>query len=152
MLCFYPWTIRTWRVISRVLVAMDGSELAERALRYALELHPETEITVLTVVGEPSAMFGEATAIALAIDSIDSVEEYARPVLTRAREIADEYDREISTEIRTGHPARAIVKRSEEFDLVVIGSHGGTLSDRLFTGNVAEKVFRRARVPVTIVR
>lgn len=139
-------------MISRVLVAMDGSEMSEQALRYALEVHPETEITVLTVVGEPSAMFGEATAIALATDPEGSMQEYARPVLDRAAAIADEYDTEISTEIRTGHPARAIVNRSEAFDVVVIGSHGGTISDRLFTGNVAEKVFRRARAPVTIVR
>ena len=52
----------------------------------------------------------------------------------------------------TGHPARAIINRAEEFDTVVIGSHGGTLVDRLFVGDVAQKVFRRSPVPVTVVR
>jgi nucleotide-binding universal stress UspA family protein len=66
-------------MVSRVLVAMDGSEVAEQALRYALEVHPTAEITVLTVVGEPSAMFGEATAIALSEDPEGSMREPATP-------------------------------------------------------------------------
>lgn len=131
---------------------MDGSEVAEQALRYALEAHPDADITVLTVVGEPSAMFGEATSIALAEDPGQSVTDRARPVLDRAREIAAEYDAEIDTDARAGHPVRVILDRADEHDAVVIGSHGGTLADRLFVGNVAEKIFRRSPVPVTVVR
>ena len=136
----------------RVLVAMDGSEMAERALSYALEAHPGASVTVLTVVGEPSGMFGKATAIALAEDFDESAEEFADPVLERAREVAAEAGREIETEVGVGHPARSILNRAGEFDTVVIGSHGGSVADRLFVGNVAEKVFRRSPVPVTVVR
>lgn len=139
-------------MISRVLVAMDDSEMAEHALRYALEAHPDAEITVLAVVGEPSVMFGKATAIALADDPDESAREHARPVLDRAREIAAEYDVEIDTDVRSGHPAREILDRAPEFDAVVIGSHGGKLASRLVVGNVAEKVFRQSPVPVTVVR
>ena len=139
-------------MVSRVLVAMDGSEVAEEALRYALDVHTKAEITVLTVVGEPSAMFGEATAIALAEDPEQSMREHAQPVVDRAREIAAEYDAEITAEVGTGDPKRQILNRAADFDTVVIGSHGGTLADRLFVGNVAEKIVRRSPVPVTIVR
>jgi nucleotide-binding universal stress UspA family protein len=139
-------------MVSRVLVAMDGSEMAEQALRYTLEAHPDAAVTVLTVVGEPSGMFGEATAIALADDFDESAEEFAEPVLERAREIAAKADREIETEVGVGHPARSILNRAAEFDTVVVGSHGGSLADRLFIGNVAERVTHRSPVPVTIVR
>lgn len=135
-----------------ILVAMDGSEMAEHALRYALKVHAESDITVLTVVGEPSAMLGEATAIALADDPGESMREYARPVLDRAREIAAEYETEINTRIATGHPVRAILDQAEGFDTVVIGSHGGTVADRVFVGNVAQKLVRQSPVPVTVVR
>jgi nucleotide-binding universal stress UspA family protein len=47
---------------------------------------------------------------------------------------------------------RAILDRAGEYDAIVMGSHGGTLSERLFVGNVAEKVLRRSPVPVTVVR
>ena len=139
-------------MISRILVPMDDSEMAEHALRHALDAHPDATVTVLTVVGEPSGMFGEATAIALADDPERSAEEHAQPVFERAREIATEYGIEIGTDVAVGHPARAILNRAGEFDAVVIGSHGGTLADRLIVGNVAEKVFRRSPVPVTVVR
>lgn len=139
-------------MVARVLVAMDGSEVAEQALRYALEVHSAAEITVLTVVGEPSAMFGEATAIALAADPEQSMKEHAQPVTERAQQIAAEYDAAVDVEITTGHPARAILDRADEFDAVVIGSHGGGLKDRLFVGNVAETVVRQSPVPVTVVR
>ena len=139
-------------MLSRVLVALDGSEMAEKGLRYALEAHDDAEITVLTVVGEPSAMFGTATAIALSDDPDQSAQDFAEPVLERARSIAREYDREVETEIRTGHPARAIIEHAEGYDAVIVGSHAGSVADRLILGNVAERVSRRSPVPVTIVR
>lgn len=135
-----------------VLVAMDGSEIAEHALRYALDVHTDADITVLTVVGEPSAMLGEATAIALANDPEESIREYARPVLERAEEIAAEYDRDVTTQVGAGHPVRVILNQAARFDTVVIGSHGGTLADRVFVGNVAQKIVRQSPVPVTVVR
>lgn len=139
-------------MIGRVLVAMDDSEMAEHALRYALEAHPDAEITVLTVVGEPSPMWGEATALALADDLERAATEHAEDVLARAREITAEYDVEIETRVELGNPTRAILNAVGGFDTVVIGSHGGSVSDSLVVGNVAERVFRRSPVPVTVVR
>jgi nucleotide-binding universal stress UspA family protein len=139
-------------MISRVLVPMDNSEMAERALTYALEAFPDAEITVLHVVGEPSAMWGEATGLALADDIGQATKDHAKDVLENAQEIADEYDREITTDVHVGHPARAILNRAEGFDTVVIGPHGGSIADRLLVGNVAETVFRRSPIPVTVVR
>ncbi|MFD1586961.1 universal stress protein [Halorientalis brevis] len=139
-------------MISRVLVAMDDSEMAEQALRYALEAFPDASVTAFTVVGEPSPMFGQATSIALADDVEEAAEEHAATVFERARELAADYDTEIDTDVQLGNPIRAIINRAEDFDTVVIGSHGGNLSDTLVIGNVAEKVFRRSPVPVTVVR
>lgn len=139
-------------MISRVLVPMDDSEMAERALRYALEAHTDAEITVLHVVGEPSSMWGGATSLALADDIGQAAEEHAKDVLDHAREVASEYDQEITTDIQFGHPARAILNQAEGFDTVVIGAHSGTMADRLFVGNIAQKVFRRSSVPVTVIR
>ncbi|MFC6864239.1 universal stress protein [Halomicroarcula sp. GCM10025817] len=139
-------------MLSRVLVPMADPEMGERALRYALEAHPDADITVLHVVGEPSAMFGQATSIALADDVEATAREYARDVLDHAEAVAAEYDADVDTEVRTGRPGRAIVTRAEDFETVVIGSHAGTFVDRLFVGNVARTVFQRCPVPVTVVR
>lgn len=139
-------------MISRLLVPMDDSEMAQQALEYALENHPDAEITVLHAVGGPSPMGGAATALALEDDLEEAAEKRAKVVFDRAREFATEYDVEIATEVKIGHPIRAILNRADNFDAVVIGSHSGSVSDRLFVGNVAEKVFRQSPVPVIVVR
>lgn len=139
-------------MIERVLVPMDGSEMAARALEYTLEIHPDAEITVLYVAGEPSPMMWQALGLAVEEDLEPAVEELAEGVFESARELAAEHDVEIDTVVDVGSPARAIVTRADDFDAVVIGSHGGDLQSRLFVGNVADRVFRRSPVPVTVVR
>ena len=131
---------------------MDDSELSERALRYALDAHRDADVTVLHVVGEPSPLMGEAVRFALEENLEEAAAAHAEGLFERVREIADEYDAEVATEVTVGSPARTIVARAEEFDTVVVGSHGGSLVDRLFVGNVAESVVRHSPVPVTVVR
>lgn len=139
-------------MIERVLVAMDDSELSERALRYALDAHPDADVTVLHVVGEPSGMMGAATGIALADDSEGRVQELSEDVFERAGKIASEHGVAVDVETEVGSPASRIVERAEDFDVVVIGTHSGSLADRLLVGNVAKSVFQNAPVPVTVVR
>ncbi len=128
--------------------------MSERALEYALEVFPDAEITVLHVVGEPSQMWGYATGLALADDLEEAAEEHAENVFDRAREIVADAggDATLETVIAFGHPARAIINRTDDYETVVIGTHSGSVSDRVFVGNVAEKVFRRSSVPVVVVR
>lgn len=139
-------------MLSRVLVAMDDSEMADKALTYALENFPEAAVTVLTVVGEPSVMLGESLSLAFEDDVEAAARERAEPMLERARTTAAEHDAEVTTTVTVGRPAHAIVEYAEGFDTVVLGSHGGGLVDRLFVGNVAETVVRRSPVPVVVVR
>ena len=129
--------------------------MAERALEYALDNHPDAEITVLHVVGVPSMMMGEAVALALEEDFEEAAGERAEPVFERAREVAADRDREIDTVVAIGHPGRQIVDRADGYDAVVLGKHGkhsDGATRRFLVGNVAETVFRRSPVPVTAVR
>lgn len=131
---------------------MDDSEMAQQALEFALENHPTAEITVLHVVGKPSPWGGSATSLALEKNLEEAAEERSKEVFDAARELAAEHAVEISTEIQLGHPARAILNRADDYDVIVIGSHGGSLVDRLVIGDVAQTVFRRSPVPVIVVR
>jgi nucleotide-binding universal stress UspA family protein len=139
-------------MVSRVLVPMDGSEMAAQALDYALAVHSDADVTVLYVAGEPSPMMGQAVRLALEVDFEAAAEELAEEVFETARERAAEAGVEIDTIVDVGNPARRIVDRSQDFDAVVLGSHGGDLRSSLLMGNVAKTVSSRARVPVTIVR
>ena len=134
---------------------MDDSEHAAHALKYALDNHPDAEVTVLHIVGVPSMMMGDAVSLTLEDDLDDAAAERSESVFERAREIADERDREVETAVGIGHPARNIIDRAEEYDTVVIGSHGedwNRATRRFLVGNIAETVSKRSPVPVTIVR
>ena len=140
---------------SRILVPMDDSALAGKALEYALDNFPDANVFVLHVVGGPSSMMGEATALALADNIEEAAAERADPVFERAHDIANEHDQEIDTIVGIGHPARNIIDRAEDYDTIVLGAHGADrsrLSRRFLVGNVADTVSKRAPVPVIIVR
>ena len=142
-------------MLSQILVPMDDSDHASQALEYALDNYPEAEVTVLHVVGVPSMMMGEVTALALEDDISEAAAKRAQPVFERAHEIADERDREINTIVGIGHPARKILDRAEEYDTIVLGAHGADWSRatrRFLVGNVTETVSKRAPIPVIIVR
>lgn len=139
-------------MIDRVLVPMNDSEMAQKALEYALDAFRDAEITVLHVVGKSTPMMGGATGLALEDDFQAAAEERASEVFDIAQEIAKKHDTEVDTTVAVGHPARTIIEESEGFDTVIIGSHSGSLIDRLFVGNVAETVFRHSPVPVTFIR
>ena len=139
-------------MISNVLVPMDDSEMAERALEFALEAYPSAETTVLHVVGGPSPFMGEAVGLALADDLDQATGERAEPIFDRAHELAAAHGKNIRTVVELGKPSRAIVRKASEFDVVVMGGHGRDLRSRLLIGNVVETVARRSPVPVTIVR
>lgn len=139
----------------RILVPMDDSDHAERALEYALENYPNADVTVLHVVGAPSMMMGDATSLALADDFEAAVAERAESVFERARQLAADRDREIHTVVGVGHPAKNVIDRAEDYDTVVIGAHGadrGRATRRFLVGNVADTISKRAPVPVVLVR
>jgi len=103
---------------------MDSSEMAEKALKYALESYPDAEFTVYHIVGALTMMMGEAVGLALADDLEAAAEKQAEVVFEAARDIAAEYDTEIETEVGLGHPVRAILEHAEDYDTIVMGSHG----------------------------
>ncbi|MEX0685515.1 MAG: universal stress protein [Balneolales bacterium] len=53
--------------------------------------------------------------------------------------------------VTVGYPATCILNAAEDFDIIVISSHGRTGISRLLMGSVAEKVLRLSKKPVLVV-
>lgn len=143
----------------RILVPLDGSPLSYRALRHALDTFPDHEIVVLHVrdLFEPwHGRGGESVhEHKVGSDEWDAVEkEVEEAVFSEAREIASEFDRELTTDSDIGDPQRIIpdYAADEGINHIVIGVHGREDQERTMFGRVAETVVFRSPVPVTVMR
>jgi len=124
-----------------VLIPTDGSPLSKDALEHAIATFPDGNLTLIHVV--------DPRYTAPDDDELRPERKFADLL-----DFAERHNIEVETEIRTGHPSREIVTYSEENDIdeIIMGSHGREGASRILLGSVAERVLRRAPVPVTIVR
>ncbi|WP_440769615.1 universal stress protein [Natronorubrum sp. DTA28] len=145
----------------QLLVPVDGSPMSRRALEYALEEYPDAPIVAIHVLDPMDPGYSSAIDVDVRNEpprGSDEWYERAREeeerIFDEVRELAAEYDAEVSTETASGEPAREIVDYADENEIggIVIGSHGRTGPTRLLLGSVAEMVVRRSPVTVTVVR
>jgi nucleotide-binding universal stress UspA family protein len=137
----------------RILVPVDGSEHATKALSYALREFPGAEITVINVIDPIDVGYTSTVGMpGYSEEWYEESKENAQELFAEAQEMADEYDITLSTETDVGQPAQTIVDFAEEFDHIVMGSHGRAGVSRILLGSVTETVVRRSPVPVTVVR
>ncbi|WP_096388837.1 universal stress protein [Halopenitus persicus] len=137
-----------------ILVAFDGSPLAERALTYAIETFPDATITTIYVINPIDSVIDvEAGGLPVAEDWYENAQERAAHIQTTAVDLAAEHGRDIDTVTEVGRPPRTIIDYADghNVDQIVMGSHGRSGIDRTLLGSVAEIVTRRAHIPVTIV-
>lgn len=147
-------------LFKRILVPLDGSELAEKALEPAFELAQQSggEVILLCVAVAAEELMVGVTAMTM------RPYELQRGSLHYAQEKAEAYLRGIKsrwlnarvpiyTEVISGTPPELIVAvaKEQEVDLIVMSTHGRTGVSRLVYGSVAEAVLRGARLPVLLI-
>jgi nucleotide-binding universal stress UspA family protein len=144
-----------------ILVPVDGSPLAEKALRHALTTFPDAEITAYHVVDLFDPDYGTRPARDPTYEPMIGTDDwYAQAdshtdrLFETVRSVAAEHDRTVTTESDIGDPSRLVLDYVDEeaVDHVVLGAHGRERTDRPLFGSEAETIVRRATVTVTVVR
>ena len=133
----------------RVLIAVDGSEVSERALeRVAKFLKAEAEAALVTVA-RPIYRDPRYTGYA---DPND--EEEQRNVLFAARDVLERAGITATGLAPVGDPADEILKAAEQVDaeLIVMGARSLGTVERLVLGSVSTKVMHEAGCDVLIVK
>ncbi|WP_227353582.1 universal stress protein [Haladaptatus salinisoli] len=139
----------------RILVPIDGSEQSEKALEYVLTEFPDGDITVINVIDPIDVGYTSTVGMpGYSEEWYEESKESAEALFEDAQETAAEYGATLSTTTELGRPAQAIVEYAEEndFDQIIMGSHGRSGVSRILLGSVAETVVRRSPMPVTVVR
>ncbi|MBP7608280.1 MAG: universal stress protein [Steroidobacteraceae bacterium] len=140
----------------RILVAIDGSETALRALDFAVQqarCAPPAELQVLNV--QPLLSNYTAAEIYVTAERIHQVAaERARAILDAAAEQLRNAGCDFKLEQTEGDPAETIANRATELDCesITMGTHGLSSFGILFMGSVAQRVVHYATVPVTLVK
>ena len=138
----------------RVLVPLDGSELAECALPEVMNLAGGGvvgEVVLLNVVDIPSLWVAEGLDIMKLKDALlEKAQEYLSDVQSRL----SKEGLNVSDVVMEGKTAQTIIDYSREKagDLIVLATHGYTGMKQLMFGSVALRVLHDARVPVLLIR
>lgn len=145
--------------MTRVLVPLDDSPMAQSALEQAIDDYPDADLHLLHVIDFVESGYAASPDAGVAT-YMDEWEEAARAradeLFAEAREAAAArgFEGAIETAVEVGPPSRTIVDYAGDVDAdyVVMGCHGRAGVSRVLLGSVAETVVRRSPCPVLVVR
>jgi nucleotide-binding universal stress UspA family protein len=148
------------KLISKVLVAIDGSDCAIRALDLALDVAEKYSATLSIVNVVELPFYHSLDDPPIVTEGMTTVVNDLRKVhenlLSKAAERAAllKPNIQVSKELLEGHPADQIVATANEgnFSLVVLGHGGKGRFKEIFLGGTSEKVAHLVRCNVLIVK
>lgn len=139
----------------RMLIPLDGSELAEVVFTYAKELAGRLDIEViLFLVLVPALREFIPMHRAYIQQAAETIRRQSREVQKRSGLQPGGKAIKVRGELTEGYPAEEILRYADEnaVDLILIATHGRSGIKRWTMGNVADKVLRAAKIPVLLVR
>jgi nucleotide-binding universal stress UspA family protein len=134
-------------LLTRAIVPLDGSALAEASLDEALRLAGTVvrEVTLVRVIDPDRVQPGDDTYALEAARYLEQVQD-------RLQAQMEGRDCTVRTEILTGDPAQQIVRRAErECDLVILATRGHAGARRLVFGSTADRVLHDTTTPLLLI-
>ena len=149
-------------MVSKVLVAVDGSENSERAVDFALDFADKysavltminvTESAAISAVPYEMSGYSGSNMASVARD----LQKFHQGIIDKAAEHAKTVKPNLTVEImlKEGNPASEIISTAKEghFDVVIIGHRGIGKVRELFMGSICEKVVHTASNTIIIVK
>jgi nucleotide-binding universal stress UspA family protein len=148
---------RSKTMFQRILVPLDGSARAERALPVAARIARffDGSVLVLQVVSPQTEFLPYPLAEPAIIQTLTNRDlEEARNYLESTVRLSSLSEVPTETEVILGQAAEAILSLAErsDSDAIIMCGHGYTGMKRWIMGSVAEKVIHHAPVPVLLLR
>ncbi|MEJ2240832.1 MAG: universal stress protein [Candidatus Bathyarchaeota archaeon] len=148
-------------MIKKILVAIDGSQSADHALSFGLDLAKKysAEVMITTVLDSPEPSLvakGMFYAPNSTEEYLNQLRKFHRKILVDARNKSKQNNPKLklSTKLLQGRPADKIVEiaKDKAFDLIVIGNRGLGGIKEFILGSVSDRVADHAPCPVLIVK
>jgi len=142
--------------IKRIIVGVDGSDSSKSALEWAYNeaAHHSAAITVIAVFGPPalpmSPPYGSVPPEGYESQprkgALDLLEQLTSPLEAKTPAV------DIRTVVEEGNPAKVLIERSKEADLLVVGSRGHGGFAGMLLGSVSHHLVAHADCPVVVIR
>ncbi len=148
-------------MVSKILVATDGSKTAQKAARYGIDLAKQLNalVIILSVIDQRSFTGQIVPAAQTAMHIIEPIEDYLREAAEgyaeEIKNLCDKNDVQSKIVITKGHPVEEILKEAKKSkaDLIVMGSHGRSTWAAAVLGSVTYGVIHKdTKIPVLVVK
>jgi nucleotide-binding universal stress UspA family protein len=149
-------TLCSSKTCRTILVPLDGSPVAEQVLPSATSVARALDATLVlfrVAIAHAFGPFAGEWYVPLE-GTYETANQIARDYLERMADGLEEQGFKVSTAVRSGSVADAIIDYAEEnqIDLIAMCTHGRTGLGRWVLGNVAERVLRARCTPLLLVR
>jgi nucleotide-binding universal stress UspA family protein len=145
-------------MFKKILYPTDFSDVAVKALDYIKHLKEagSQEVVVLHVINQRTIDGLSRHSVSDShIDTwLKTAKTVAQESLTEMRKELEDLGFTVKTIIKTGFPWNEILNLEEQEDpsIIVIGSHGRSNIGEIFLGSVSERVIRRCKRPVMVIK
>ena len=146
-------------MIESILVPVDGSEQADKAVDYAVDMAAKfaSKVLLLCVYRHHSMLEASLSMVRPAEpEHLDkSLSDYAKDIVSAAKKRAQERGaKEVSGFVKRGQPARTIVAFAKEhgIDTIVMGARGTGDVESFLLGSVSHKVSGLSPVTCVLVK
>jgi nucleotide-binding universal stress UspA family protein len=142
--------------IKLIIVGVDGSKSSRAALEwaYAEATHHGAALTVVTTWQPPALPLSPPYGALGDKDYEDQPRTSALALLDKI--VAELPARSPAVDVRTsieeGSPAKVLIERSQEADLLVVGSRGRDGFAGMLLGSVSQHLVAHAHCPVVVIR
>ncbi|MFA5576261.1 MAG: universal stress protein [Tissierellaceae bacterium] len=142
--------------MKKILVAVDGSDNAKKALGKAREIGElaNSEIHLLYIVSCFRNCHPYVVDHAYEAEINRVLLEQGKIILEESSKVFDGYPGKVNTSVLSGDVAKEIIDYADkaQCDLIVMGSRGLNTFSRAMLGSVSNKVLNHAEISVLIVR
>ena len=143
-------------MFKKILYPTDFSDVSKKAIDYIKKLRESGSETVIVlhVINQRGMQAVERYASGNSMEIEQRIMDDAKQQIKVIEDELKKSGFKVKSMIKTGIPMREILKAEEEenVSVIVIGSHGKSNLEEIFLGSVSEKVSRRCKSPVLIVK
>ena len=139
-------------MLSKILVAVDGSESAKKAFDKSVFLAQKCNSRLYVAHVVLDATYGGDSATTFEL--IEQLKERGKQILELCKKEAVKKSVEVETLLESGDHAQVIIEIAKRIncDLIIMGSRGMSVFKELLLGSVSLKVMHLAHCPVMVVR